>query len=284
MLAGLPVLFLSFPFDNGLFFLIGTLMLVGGFIAMMCILKPKADHADGSDSFKVRRKQYGSVSSELQKADSLDGHAFEHYVARLLPAMGFTHITVTQGSGDYGVDVIAYDGAVKIAIQCKLYGSPVGVKAVQEVYAGKAHYHADLAAAELFFHIGKVHAPHAVCVTVQGGVDDLVAAVLEGGGEADVGRAVDENFAARGAQGADCTHHAAQHTVFIADVLFFQVYHSIMLFLPSDDQINPDYSGHHRLLFYHQTVMLSGKMPMYLIRHEKQALLLLPVPEQLLYL
>ena len=146
MIAGLPVLFLSFPFNDGRLFLIGTLMLVGGFIAMMCILKPKADHADGNDSFKVRRKQYGSVSAELQKADSLDGHAFEHYVARLLPAMGFTNITVTQGSGDYGVDVIAYDGAVKIAIQCKLYTSPVGVKAVQEVYAGKAHYHADLAA------------------------------------------------------------------------------------------------------------------------------------------
>lgn len=95
---------------------------------------------------KDRFRVGGTVEEELKKADSLDGHAFEYYVARLLPAMGFTHITVTQGSGDYGVDVIAYDGAVKIAIQCKLYGSPVGVKAVQEVYAGKAHYHADLAA------------------------------------------------------------------------------------------------------------------------------------------
>lgn len=124
-----PDMALFFLFCDGSLFVVAVVLLSNGFKGASP--KPRLS---------------ASVSTELQKADSLDGHAFEHYVARLLPAMGFTNITVTQGSGDYGVDVIAYDGAVKIAIQCKLYTSPVGVKAVQEVYAGKAHYHADLAA------------------------------------------------------------------------------------------------------------------------------------------
>lgn len=85
---------------------------------------------------------YQSVMEELAKIDSLEGHSFEYYIANLLRAFGLTNVTVTQGSGDYGVDIIAYAGEEKIAIQCKHYAKPVGIKAVQEVYAGKAHYNA----------------------------------------------------------------------------------------------------------------------------------------------
>lgn len=90
----------------------------------------------------ITKTVYLSVTSELARIDSLEGHDFEYYVARLLQAYGFENVSVTQGSGDYGVDIIAYAGEEKIAIQCKHYAKPVGIKAVQEVYAGKMHYNA----------------------------------------------------------------------------------------------------------------------------------------------
>ena len=94
----------------------------------------------------IRKTVYLSVTEELAHIDTLDGHSFEYYIANLLRAFGLTNVTVTQGSGDYGVDIIAYAGEEKIAIQCKHYAKPVGIKAVQEVYAGKAHNNAVAAA------------------------------------------------------------------------------------------------------------------------------------------
>ncbi len=47
---------------------------------------------------------------------------------------------VTKGSGDFGVDILMSKGEVTYAVQCKCYDKPIGVKAVQEVYAGKDYY------------------------------------------------------------------------------------------------------------------------------------------------
>ena len=47
---------------------------------------------------------------------------------------------VTRGSGDYGIDILAEKDGVTYAIQCKRYATPVGVKAVQEAYAGRDYY------------------------------------------------------------------------------------------------------------------------------------------------
>ena len=47
---------------------------------------------------------------------------------------------VTKGSGDYGVDILAEKEGVTYAIQCKRYKAPVGVKAIQEAYAGRDYY------------------------------------------------------------------------------------------------------------------------------------------------
>lgn len=83
---------------------------------------------------KYRRKY------EIHSLDEIEGHEFEYYCAELLKKRGFIDVTVTKGSGDYGVDVLAEKDGVTYAIQCKAYATPVGVKAVQEAYAGKEFY------------------------------------------------------------------------------------------------------------------------------------------------
>ncbi len=56
--------------------------------------------------------------------DGMEGHDFEYYCAELLR----------------GADILAEKEGVTYAVQCKCYNGPVGVPAVQEVYAGAAFY------------------------------------------------------------------------------------------------------------------------------------------------
>ena len=83
---------------------------------------------------KYRRKY------DIQSLDEIEGHDFEYYCAELLKKRGFEEVSVTKGSGDYGVDVLAEKDRVTYAIQCKAYTTPVGVKAVQEACAGREFY------------------------------------------------------------------------------------------------------------------------------------------------
>ena len=81
------------------------------------------------------RKRY--ADDELDEMEGLD---FEYYCAELLRNRGFIEVEVTKSSGDYGIDILAEKEGVTYAIQCKRYNGPVGVKAVQEAYAGRDLY------------------------------------------------------------------------------------------------------------------------------------------------
>lgn len=72
--------------------------------------------------------------------DSMEGHDFERFCANLLKARGFLEVEVTKGSGDFGVDILAEKDGISYAFQCKRYDEPVGVKAIQEIYAGRDYY------------------------------------------------------------------------------------------------------------------------------------------------
>lgn len=72
--------------------------------------------------------------------EEMEGHEFEYFCAQLLERRGFEEVEVTKGSGDYGIDILAEKDGVTYAVQCKRYTAPVGVKAIQEAYAGKDYY------------------------------------------------------------------------------------------------------------------------------------------------
>lgn len=75
-----------------------------------------------------------------QELDEMEGHEFEYFCAELLRKRGFIDVEVTKGSGDYGVDILAEKEGISFGIQCKCYNGPVGVKAIQEAYAGRDYY------------------------------------------------------------------------------------------------------------------------------------------------
>lgn len=75
-----------------------------------------------------------------REMDGMEGHDFEYFCADLLRDVGFDEVEVTRGSGDYGVDILAEKDGITYAVQCKCYHSPIGIRAVQEVYAGRDYY------------------------------------------------------------------------------------------------------------------------------------------------
>lgn len=83
----------------------------------------------------------GTMSGiDISETDGMEGHEFENYCADLLRKNGFVNVSVTPGSGDQGVDVIAEKEGVRYAVQCKCYSSALGNTPVQEVCAGKSMY------------------------------------------------------------------------------------------------------------------------------------------------
>lgn len=87
--------------------------------------------------FTVRFFRNRSRGSEM---DDMEGHEFEYFCADLLKDNGFAEVEVTRGSGDYGVDILAEKDGITYAVQCKCHTGPIGIRAVQEVYAGRDYY------------------------------------------------------------------------------------------------------------------------------------------------
>jgi len=82
------------------------------------------------------------ITYSINDVDFMNGSDFEHFVALLFTKMGY-ETTVTKGSGDQGIDVIAEKNNVKIGIQAKCYAGSVSNSAIQEVVAGAQHYGCD---------------------------------------------------------------------------------------------------------------------------------------------
>lgn len=74
------------------------------------------------------------------------GMKYEQYCAQYLKRHGFHQVRLTSGSGDQGIDILAWRRGKQYGIQCKYYMGPVGNKAVQEAYTGAAFYDCDAAA------------------------------------------------------------------------------------------------------------------------------------------
>ena len=74
-----------------------------------------------------------------------DGIAYERFCAARLREGGW-QARPTQASGDQGADIVAERNGLRLVVQCKRYGKPVGNAAVQEAAAAARYWSGDLAA------------------------------------------------------------------------------------------------------------------------------------------
>lgn len=71
--------------------------------------------------------------------EQMTGAEFEQFVAAMFRHSGW-QAEVTAIGADQGLDILAQRGPVRLAVQCKRVGQPVGNAAVQEVHAARSYY------------------------------------------------------------------------------------------------------------------------------------------------
>lgn len=105
----------------------------------------------GYGVFRLYRKVYKWVTKktfkliqEIYEVDKMDGFQFKNFLGPLFESQGYNAM-VTQGTGDFGADLILRRKGKKIAVQAKRYSSNIGISAVQQAVAAKGYYKADFA-------------------------------------------------------------------------------------------------------------------------------------------
>ena len=95
-----------------------------------------------ADKADKRMKEQALVYFGAEDMDDMTGFEFETFLESVFRVLGY-NVSTTNTTGDYGVDLLLKKNDSMIAVQAKRHSNNVGNKAVQEVYAGLAHYGAD---------------------------------------------------------------------------------------------------------------------------------------------
>ncbi|GAE32344.1 restriction endonuclease [Alkalihalobacillus hemicellulosilyticus] len=96
--------------------------------------------------FRSKKKRYDVRKITMKDIDRMTGYEFENYLYVMLASIGFEHTSITKSSRDFGADLIFtnLDGE-KVVVQAKRLSNKLGLDSVQEIYAAKAYYEADIA-------------------------------------------------------------------------------------------------------------------------------------------
>lgn len=92
---------------------------------------------------KIMKLKPNEANRTIDEIDKMNGEEFEFFTAAVLKGCGFVIEEMTKTTGDYGADIIVSFAQIRIAVQCKRYSHPVGVKAVQEVISAMKHYNCE---------------------------------------------------------------------------------------------------------------------------------------------
>lgn len=92
----------------------------------------------------VRKFRTVNRNLHLRDVDTMDGIAFEYYVAQLLIDRGYANVSLTERY-DYGVDIIAEKDGIRWGVQAKRYSGLVKAAAVRQVVTGLRLYECDRA-------------------------------------------------------------------------------------------------------------------------------------------
>lgn len=148
IIVGIP-LFLIAEYSS---VLLTILIVVASVVVLVLLLTLLIKNTEGPRKLKKAKKLSSLISeleikqlvaNELEIIDAMKGSDFESFVVDLLKCNGFSNVTQTKLSGDFGIDVIGYKDNKKYVFQCKRFKGKLGLKPIQEVYAGKRHYRAN---------------------------------------------------------------------------------------------------------------------------------------------
>lgn len=93
----------------------------------------------GQINSKQSKKQRGNPIINI---DNMSGVEFEIFLKEMFKTFGF-NVEKTPDSGDYGADLYMKKNGKAYVVQAKRHKDNIGLSAVQEVVAAKAHYKAE---------------------------------------------------------------------------------------------------------------------------------------------
>lgn len=91
------------------------------------------------------RSRATAIEADISFAKDMTPQDFERWCTKIISSNGWK-ATTTKVTGDQGADIIAEKEGTLVVLQCKLYRTPVGNKAVQEAFAAQHHYRAKASA------------------------------------------------------------------------------------------------------------------------------------------
>ena len=127
------------PLGIWVIFGVGMVILVVALIYYIC----REDKAKAERQAQKERERQAFITANV---DDMTGTKFELWCVEMFRFYGYTNIQTTSTSGDYGADIIADTADGRWAIQCKRSNNKIGVSAIQEVAAARAHYGCKFAA------------------------------------------------------------------------------------------------------------------------------------------
>lgn len=95
---------------------------------------------------RIRRQQLDPYRITMQDIDQMEGSEFERYLYRFFTELGYEDTYKTQGSGDFGADLVFTDReGIRNVLQAKCYAehNKIGLSAVQEIYSSMRYYEAN---------------------------------------------------------------------------------------------------------------------------------------------
>lgn len=103
----------------------------------VAIVREERERMESYDSVSLSASSRAPRYMNLTDLELVSGYEFEHVLAEILSRVD-GEATVTEASGDQGVDVIWIRDTETMGIQAKRYNksNPVGNSAVQEIYTG----------------------------------------------------------------------------------------------------------------------------------------------------
>lgn len=100
---------------------------------------------DGLPIIDIELDDYDSLNklpeSSIEFHEQMNPYDYELMCSDIIKKQGWES-SVTKGSGDQGVDVVAEKNDIKLVMQCKRFNQPVGNFAVQEIFSGAGYYEA----------------------------------------------------------------------------------------------------------------------------------------------
>lgn len=145
----LKPLFILFLFIFGIVLIWETILKITELVALSIrkiIFDPISQHFEDKKELKsekkIKFKPTDDIEKKLGEVDQMDGEQFERFLRGIFRDLGY-YTERTPRTGDYGADLILLKDGYKISVQAKRYKKPVGVKAVQEVYASLEKYVCD---------------------------------------------------------------------------------------------------------------------------------------------